>query len=391
MGRELHREAFSIARKHSEDQLLAFHVAPMLVDMGTNVRAILCQHALSRAGLDSTPLRDTLANLSPIINQVIDHSWLNEVDSEQVKEYIGDHPALAENYSVRKFRQLLWDVVGCEVALGDWQQLTSDEQRLIVYASFYGLQAPEKVPYQKGFRLTLEDHEVILPDIEFECHSQCLTVNSYKLSKEEGEPEPVITPPPPSAPELEDPITFDPKATGIWDHLLGLMTDEQKAQLKEQAKSEDVTPSCRHVDPAEKETSPRSEGVQSRGPSRSNPLYLGRIAIAANRTKAFPRFEDVRNTILPCGEREAVALFSSPPWIHRVTSCTTHEEVIEVFRLYHQQCWSEESQGVTDPIIWTERWKARYKKIRKRLKYLDKFVTKHNAFPGWSSPQRMNR
>ena len=70
----------------------------MLVDMGTNVRAILYQHALSRAGLDSTPLRDRLADLSPIINQVIDHSWLNEVDIEQVKEYIGDHPALAENY-----------------------------------------------------------------------------------------------------------------------------------------------------------------------------------------------------------------------------------------------------------------------------------------------------
>ena len=195
--KELYREAFSIARKHSEDQLLAFHMAPMLVEMGTNVRAVLYQHALSRAGLDSTLLRDTLADLSPIINQVIDHSWLNEVDIDQVKEYIGDHPALAERYPVRRFRQLLWDVVGCEVALGDWQQFTSEEQRLIVYASFYGLQAREKVPYQKGFRLTLEDHDVVLPDIEFEYHSQYLTVNTYKLDKEEGEPEPVITPPPP--------------------------------------------------------------------------------------------------------------------------------------------------------------------------------------------------
>ena len=221
----------------------------------------------------------------------------------------------------------------------------------------------------------------VLPDIEFEYHSQYLTGNSYKLSKEEGEPEPVITPPPPTAPELEDPIVFDPKVTGIWDHLLGLMTDEQKAQLKEQAKSEEVTPSYRHVNPIEREASPRSEGAHSRGPSRSNPLYLGRIAIAANRIKAFPRFEDVQNTILPCGEKEAVALFSSPPWIHRVTSCTTNAEVIEVFRLYHEQCWSEESEGVTDPIIWTARWKARYKKIRKRLKYLDKFVAKHNSFP----------
>ena len=142
----------------------------MLMDMGTNVRAILYQHAISRAGLDSTPLRDTLANLTSVINQVIDHAWLNKVDFEQIKDYIGDHPALAENYPVRKFRQLLWDVVGCEAAIGDWQQFTSDEQRLIVYASFYGLQAPERVPYQKGFRLIIEDHEVILPDIEFEYH-----------------------------------------------------------------------------------------------------------------------------------------------------------------------------------------------------------------------------
>ena len=194
-------------------------MAPMLMDMGTNVRAILYQHAISRAGLDSTPLRDILANLPSVINQVIDHAWLNEVDLEQIKDYIGDHPALAENYPVRKFRQLLWDVVGCEAALGDWQQFTSDEQRLIVYASFYGLQAPERVPYQKGFRLIIEDHEVILPDIELAYHSQYSTGNSYKLSKEEGEPEPVITPPPPTAPELEDPIVFDPRVTGIWDHL----------------------------------------------------------------------------------------------------------------------------------------------------------------------------
>ena len=374
-------ETLRIAKKYTEDQLLAYHMAPMLMDMGTNVRAILYQHAISRAGLDTTPLRDTLANLTSVINQVIDHAWLNKVDLEQIKDYIGDHPALAENYPVRKFRQLLWDVVGCEVAIGDWQQFTSDEQRLIVYASFFGLQAPERVPYQKGFRLIIEDHEVILPDIEFEYHSQYLTGSSYKLSKEEGEPEPVITPPPPTAPELEDPILFDPKVTGVWDHLLGLMTDEQKAQLKEQAKSEGVTPSYRSVNPIEREASPRSEGAHSRGPSGSNPLYLGRIATAANRIKAFPRFEDVQNTILPCGEKEAVALFSSPPWIHRVTSCTTNAEVIEVFRLYHEQCWSEESEGVTDPIIWTAHWKARYKKIRKRLKYLDQFVAKHNSFP----------
>ena len=38
--------------------------------------------------------------------------------------------------------------------------------------------------------------------------------NSYKISGDEDEPEPAITPPPPTAPEMEDPILFDPKVTG---------------------------------------------------------------------------------------------------------------------------------------------------------------------------------
>ena len=290
MDPKLHEEAFGIAKKYSEDQLLSHHMAPMLSDMGTNLRAMLYQHALSRAGLDATPLRDMLTKLDPVIDQVIEHSWLNKVDYEQIKEYIGDHPSLAEKYPVRKFRQLLWDVVGCEAALGDWQKFTSEEQRLLLYASFYGLQAPERVPYQKGFRLVDDDYQLIIPDIDFEYHSQYLTQNSYKPSGEEGEPEPVITPPPPTAPELEDPLVFDPKVTGIWDHLIALMTDDQKAQLKELAKTEEVTPSYRHVVSTPREASPSSEGANSRGPSRSNPLYLGRIALAAHKAKAFPGY-----------------------------------------------------------------------------------------------------
>ena len=155
-------------------------------------------------------------------------------------------------------------------------------------------------------------------------------MRSYKLSKEEGESEPAISPPPPTEPELEDPIGFDPKVTGIWDRLLGLMTDEQKAQLKERAKTEEVSPSYRHVDTAERAVSPPSERVRSRGPSRSNPILLGRIAIAANKGNTFPRFNELMNVVLPCSEREAVALFSSPSWVHRLTSCTTHEEVVNV-------------------------------------------------------------
>ena len=57
-------------------------MAPMLSDMGTNLRAMLYQHALSRAGLDSTSLREMLTKLDSVIDQAIAHSWLNEVDYE---------------------------------------------------------------------------------------------------------------------------------------------------------------------------------------------------------------------------------------------------------------------------------------------------------------------
>ena len=125
----------------------------------------------------------------------------------------------------------------------------------------------------------------------------------------------------------------------------------KKAQLKEQAKTEEVSPSYRHVDTAERAVSPPSEGVRSRGPSRSNPFLLGRIAIAANKGNTFPRFNALMNVVLPCSEREAVALFSSPPWVHRLTSCTTHEDVVNVCRMYHEMCWSDEDDSTTDPVF----------------------------------------
>ena len=91
------------------------------------------------------------------------------------------------------------------------------------------------------------------------------------------------------------------------------MTDDQKAQLKEQAKMETASPSHRHVSTTEREGSPPSEGARSRGPSRSHPTFLGVVAIAANRANAFVRFTDVMNVIVPCSLREAIAIFSSPP------------------------------------------------------------------------------
>ena len=128
--------AYDLATRHSEDQLLAFHMAPMLNRMGINVRAIMYHHALSRAGLDKTPLRDALSNLHSILNEFVEHAWLREADFKTLQKLLGDHPGLAERCSGRKFRQSLWDLVGCETSLGDWQQFTSEEQRLILYASF---------------------------------------------------------------------------------------------------------------------------------------------------------------------------------------------------------------------------------------------------------------
>ena len=130
---------------------------------------------------------------------------------------------------------------------------------------------------------------MIEPDIEWEYHSQYLATEFLQHYWIRRRAEPAITPPPPTAPELDDPILFDPMVTGIWDHLIALMTDEQKAQLKEAAKSQQVTPSFRHVPPNSKGTSPSSVGTKSRGPSRKNPLYLGRVAVAAHRVKAVPR------------------------------------------------------------------------------------------------------
>ena len=381
--RRAHHKAFETATTYTEDQLLSHHMAPMLSGMGTNVRAVLYQHALSRAGLNPTPLRDALPNLLPIVNEVTEHAWLQRVDYGTIKDYIGDHPALAEKYPIRKFRQLLWDVVGCEAAIGDWQQFTSEEQRLILYASFYGIEAPERVPYQKGDGLRLQDYEVTVTDIKYEYHTQYLVDNTDNPSREEGEPEPVIAPPPPppTEPELDDPIVFDPKVTGVCDHLLALMTDEQRTQLKEQAKKEDASPSCRHIGSTEREDTSTSDTVRSRGPSRSHPIYLGKTAIAANRANAFDDFSAVMNVILQGSVREAVALFSSPRWVQRLTRCTTHEDVVGIFRLYHSFCWSDKDDAPTDPVVQTNYGAQKYKKIMRRLEFLEDYTAQHKQYP----------
>ena len=283
-----------------------------------------------------------LTNLHTILNEVIEHAWLQRVDYKPIKDYIGDHPSLAQACSPRKFRQLLRDVVGCEVSIGDWQQSTSDEQRLILYASFYGIPAPARVPYQKGTGLFLEGYEVSVTEVMHEYHGQYLVDNSYSPTGEDVEMEQTGAPPPPTEPELDDPIVFDPKVSGIWDYLLAMMTDEQKAHLKEQAKKEGASPSYRHTGSKETEEGPStstteksgtsiSDASRSRGPSRSHPLYLGVLAMAAQKRQTFVDFRAVMNVIAPCSRQEGAALFASPQWASRITACTTHEDVMTVF------------------------------------------------------------
>ena len=113
------------------------------------------------AGLDRTPLTDALTrgNIESIVDEVTSHDWMYEADYDNMQFFIGDHPKLAEAIGGRKFQQLLWDVVGCAAATGDWREFTSQEQRLILYASFYGMEAPKRIPFQKGSSLDMPLYE----------------------------------------------------------------------------------------------------------------------------------------------------------------------------------------------------------------------------------------
>ena len=62
-------------------------------------------------------------------------------------------------------------------------------------------------------------------------------------------------------------------------------------------------------------------------------------------------------------------------------SCTTPEDVMEVFRLYHSTSWSEEDNASTDPVFKTKHGTQRYKKIRRRLKFLMADASQHEQYP----------
>ena len=71
--------------------------------------------------------------------------------------------------------------------------------------------------------------------------------------------------------------------------------------------------------------------------------HLGLVILASCRTKSLPHYEAVRKCVLPCSPEEAAAVFATPQWVTRLSSCVTHEEVMDMFRMFHELCWSERS------------------------------------------------
>ena len=169
--------------------------------------------------------------------------------------------------------------------------------------------------------------------------------------------EQVVAPPPPTEPELDDPIVFDPKVSGIWDHLLAQMTDEQKIGLKEQAKKEQASPSYRHTTPASSRKQEKTAGdsgpvesaasssvttQESRGPSRSHPLHLGLvISLLHAGPSHFLILTRSNSVFFHVVQKRQPPSLQAPQWVLRLSSCTTHEDVMTVFRLVHDFCWSE--------------------------------------------------
>ena len=244
----------------------------------------------------------------------------------------------------------------------------------------------------KGTGLAVEGYEVPLTQIMYEYHGQYLQDNSYNPTGEDVEMEQTGARPPPTEPELDDPIVFDPKVSGIWDYLLALMTDEQKTRLKEQAKKEGVSPSYRHTAPSEQEdktstskaeesATSTSDTTQSRGPSRSHPLFLGMVAIAAQRANTFTDFSSVMNVVVPCSPQEAAALFTSSQWVARIMTCTSRDDVMTVFRFFHVFCWSERENCSTDPVIETKRGERRHQRIMRRIKSAEQYIAAHQQYP----------
>ena len=155
--------ALARATAVTEDQL-SFHMSPMLKHTGINVRAHLYQHALSRAGLDKTPLRDILKTFDRIVDEVSEHDWFQPVD--------------------------------------------------------FGV-------------------------------------------------EEVTVLPPPTAPELEDPMNFDLEVLGTWDYLLSYVSDEYKEQVIQQSVKEGVSVGYRHARSSKRQQEPPQDEEEEEESSSS--------------------------------------------------------------------------------------------------------------------------
>ena len=211
--------------------------------------------------------------------------------------------------------QLLWDVVGCEAVVGDWKEFTWQEQRLILYASFYGMEAPKRVPFQKRSSLGLPE-----TDIKYEYHNGHLLANSCNASGEDLQMEQVVVPPNLNWMILSSLIlrfgAFGITCLHKWP--MGTKPRSWKKLPRREYLLAIGHPKAIFNTKTERE---------SRGPSRSHPLQLGMVIVAALRGKYFPNFDKVMSCILPCEVEEAVAFFALSQWVTRLTSCETHEEV----------------------------------------------------------------
>ena len=94
--------------------------------------------------------------------------------------------------------------------------------------------------------------------------------------------------------------------------------------------------------------------------------------MAAGKGKDFPHFDKVMSCILPCEVEEAAAFFTLTQWITRRTFCETHEDVIEIFRLFGMYCWSERDMTAVDRVYphlrSTRQDRHRAERILKRIR-----------------------
>ena len=96
-GQGLYKHATQAVAAYSEDEFISFHMALLLKYSGTNLRAHLYQHAMSRAGLETTPVRDTLKVLDSIVKYAFDHDWLWLRDWSKLKDCLANHEKIAED------------------------------------------------------------------------------------------------------------------------------------------------------------------------------------------------------------------------------------------------------------------------------------------------------